>query len=185
MLTRVVPLKRARHRHRRRPGHAGGVQQPLHVDRRADGRDAAEHRLFGQHQGTAGFLLRRVRCRTAPGRQRAAHAGASGLDGPSRCETVIALNKGTSSRATSSCLNAPYNGGTHLPDITVITPVFDNAATRSCSTSPPAATTPMSAARRRARCPACNQYRRGRRADRQLQARRSGPLPREAELASC
>ena len=24
-------------------------------------------------------------------------------------------------------LNAPYNGGTHLPDITVITPVFDNA----------------------------------------------------------
>ena len=25
-------------------------------------------------------------------------------------------------------LNAPYNGGTHLPDITVVTPVFDNAA---------------------------------------------------------
>ncbi len=25
-------------------------------------------------------------------------------------------------------LNAPYNGGTHLPDITVITPVFDNAS---------------------------------------------------------
>ena len=24
-------------------------------------------------------------------------------------------------------LNAPYNGGTHLPDITVVTPVFDNA----------------------------------------------------------
>ena len=24
-------------------------------------------------------------------------------------------------------LNAPYNGGTHLPDITVITPVFDTA----------------------------------------------------------
>lgn len=24
------------------------------------------------------------------------------------------------------CLNAPYNGGTHLPDITVCTPVFDN-----------------------------------------------------------
>jgi 5-oxoprolinase (ATP-hydrolysing) len=22
-------------------------------------------------------------------------------------------------------LNAPYNGGTHLPDITVVTPVFD------------------------------------------------------------
>jgi 5-oxoprolinase (ATP-hydrolysing) len=25
------------------------------------------------------------------------------------------------------CLNAPYNGGTHLPDITVCTPVFDEA----------------------------------------------------------
>ncbi|KAA0968235.1 5-oxoprolinase [Aureimonas fodinaquatilis] len=25
------------------------------------------------------------------------------------------------------CLNAPYNGGTHLPDITVVTPVFDKA----------------------------------------------------------
>jgi len=27
-------------------------------------------------------------------------------------------------------LNAPYNGGTHLPDITVVTPVFDDAGTR-------------------------------------------------------
>ena len=26
-------------------------------------------------------------------------------------------------------LNAPYNGGTHLPDVTVITPVFDDAGT--------------------------------------------------------
>ncbi len=28
-------------------------------------------------------------------------------------------------------INAPYNGGTHLPDITVCTPVFDDG-TRSC-----------------------------------------------------
>jgi 5-oxoprolinase (ATP-hydrolysing) len=27
-------------------------------------------------------------------------------------------------------INAPYNGGTHLPDITVVTPVFDDAANR-------------------------------------------------------
>ncbi|MEM9145483.1 MAG: hydantoinase B/oxoprolinase family protein [Pseudomonadota bacterium] len=27
-------------------------------------------------------------------------------------------------------LNAPYNGGTHLPDITVVTPVWDDAGTR-------------------------------------------------------
>ncbi len=49
-------------------------------------------------------------------------------------------------------LNAPYNGGTHLPDITVVTPVFDEAGTTSlCSGSRAGATTPTSAARRRAR----------------------------------
>ena len=51
----------ARHRHPCRPDHAGSVQQPFHVDRRADGRVAAEHRLFGQHQGAARFLLRLLR----------------------------------------------------------------------------------------------------------------------------
>ena len=51
----------ARDRHTRRPGDARSVQQPVHVDRRADGRRAAEHRLFGQHQGAARFLLRDVR----------------------------------------------------------------------------------------------------------------------------
>ena len=65
-----------------RSGDARDLQQPLHVDRRADGRDAAEHRLFGQHQGAARLLLRGVRPARRPRRQRAAHAGASGLDGP-------------------------------------------------------------------------------------------------------
>ena len=37
----------------------------LHVDRRADGRAAREHRPLGQHQGAAGFLLRPVRRRRA------------------------------------------------------------------------------------------------------------------------
>ena len=49
-------------------------------------------------------------------------------------------------------LNTPYNGGTHLPDLTVVTPVFD-ARGRTCATSSRAArTTPISAASRRARC---------------------------------
>ena len=43
---------------------------------------AAEHRLLGQHQGAARLLLRGVRARRHAGRQRAAHAGASRLDGP-------------------------------------------------------------------------------------------------------
>ena len=71
-----------RGRHQGRPDHARGVQQPVHVDRRADGRVAAEHRLLGEHQGAARLLLRDLRGRRDAGRQRAAHAGASRLDGP-------------------------------------------------------------------------------------------------------
>ena len=83
VLRRVQKLARdARHRHPCRSGDARSVQQSVHVDRRADGRGAAEHRLFGEHQGAARFLLRGVRRQRLAGRQRAAHAGASRLDGP-------------------------------------------------------------------------------------------------------
>jgi 5-oxoprolinase (ATP-hydrolysing) len=78
-----TPAPRTGDRHAKgRPGAAGGVQQPLHEHRRTDGRGAAEHRAIGQHQGTAGFLLRGVRRGWRAGGQCAAHAGASGLDGP-------------------------------------------------------------------------------------------------------
>jgi 5-oxoprolinase (ATP-hydrolysing) len=39
-------------------------------------------------------------------------------------ETVISANAGKMHPGDVYMLNAPYNGGTHLPDITVITPVF-------------------------------------------------------------
>ncbi len=39
-------------------------------------------------------------------------------------ETIIAQNRGTMQPGDVYALNAPYNGGTHLPDITVVTPVF-------------------------------------------------------------
>ena len=42
-------------------------------------------------------------------------------------ETIIRLNAGRVRVGDVFVLNAPYNGGTHLPDITVCTPVFDNA----------------------------------------------------------
>jgi 5-oxoprolinase (ATP-hydrolysing) len=42
-------------------------------------------------------------------------------------ETVIRLNRGDIHPGDVFALNAPYNGGTHLPDITVVTPVFDDA----------------------------------------------------------
>ncbi|HWX46690.1 MAG TPA: hydantoinase B/oxoprolinase family protein [Roseomonas sp.] len=51
------------------------------------------------------------------------HLGAMGQS----VRTVIA-SRGTSLRPGDVvALNNPYNGGTHLPDITVITPVFDEA----------------------------------------------------------
>jgi hypothetical protein len=82
-------------------------------------------------------------------------------------------------------LNARINGGTHLPDVTVVTPVFR----RGGNTADPvlrrqrAATTPISAASRPARCRRSPRTRRGRgRADRQLPARRAQGRLREAEM---
>ncbi|HXY89543.1 MAG TPA: hydantoinase B/oxoprolinase family protein, partial [Xanthobacteraceae bacterium] len=42
-------------------------------------------------------------------------------------ETVLRENRGRLRPGDVYALNAPYNGGTHLPDITVCTPVFDDA----------------------------------------------------------
>ncbi|MFH1796714.1 MAG: hydantoinase B/oxoprolinase family protein [Pseudomonadota bacterium] len=41
-------------------------------------------------------------------------------------ETIIRLNAGDIHPGDVFALNAPYNGGTHLPDITVVTPVFSD-----------------------------------------------------------
>ena len=43
-------------------------------------------------------------------------------------ETIIRENKGRIAAGDVYVINAPYNGGTHLPDITVCTPVFDDEA---------------------------------------------------------
>jgi len=42
-------------------------------------------------------------------------------------ESIIEQNEGRMRPGDVFALNAPYNGGTHLPDITVVTPVFDEA----------------------------------------------------------
>ncbi len=44
-------------------------------------------------------------------------------------ETVIRENRGAIAPGDVYAINAPYNGGTHLPDITVCTPVFDAQTT--------------------------------------------------------
>jgi 5-oxoprolinase (ATP-hydrolysing) len=45
-------------------------------------------------------------------------------------KTVMRENAGRMRPGDVYMLNAPYNGGTHLPDITVITPVFDETGAR-------------------------------------------------------
>ncbi|MEM6384035.1 MAG: hydantoinase B/oxoprolinase family protein [Pseudomonadota bacterium] len=44
-------------------------------------------------------------------------------------EAIIRQNEGSVRPGDVYALNAPYNGGTHLPDITAVTPVFDEAET--------------------------------------------------------
>ncbi|TMI05095.1 MAG: 5-oxoprolinase, partial [Betaproteobacteria bacterium] len=43
-------------------------------------------------------------------------------------QTIIARRRGTMQPGDVFVLNAPYNGGTHLPDVTVIAPVFLHSA---------------------------------------------------------
>jgi 5-oxoprolinase (ATP-hydrolysing) len=55
-------------------------------------------------------------------------------------ETIIRLNRGKLRPGDVYMLNAPYNGGTHLPDITVVTPVFaPSPSARAASAASPAA----------------------------------------------
>ncbi len=45
-------------------------------------------------------------------------------------ETIVRERAGSMKPGDVYMLNAPYNGGTHLPDITVVTPVFDDEGAR-------------------------------------------------------
>ncbi len=68
-------------------------------------------------------------------------------------KTVMRENAGAMKPGDAYAINDPYHGGTHLPDVTVITPVFDRSGRpRSCSMSARAATTRTSEARRPDRC---------------------------------
>ncbi|HZI82959.1 MAG TPA: hydantoinase B/oxoprolinase family protein, partial [Casimicrobiaceae bacterium] len=48
-------------------------------------------------------------------------------------KTIIDRRAGTMRRGDVFVLNAPYNGGTHLPDVTVIAPVFLDASSADAS----------------------------------------------------
>ena len=86
-------------------------------------------------------------------------------------------------------LNTPYNGGTHLPDMTVVTPVFGRARARRraaplCRREPRA---PRRHRRHHAGLDAARQPhdRRRRRAARRRAHRRARRVPRSASCGSC
>ena len=80
--------------------------------------------------------------------------------------------------------NDPYRGGSHLPDVTVVTPVHD-ARPANCSSSPPAGhTTRKSAESRRIDAAVLEEPRRRRRADSQFQTDRSSTAGRVAHRRS-
>ena len=60
---------------------ARGVQQPLHVHRRADGRHAGRHGGLGEHQGAARLQLRRLRRLRRARRERPSPPRPPGVDG--------------------------------------------------------------------------------------------------------
>jgi 5-oxoprolinase (ATP-hydrolysing) len=60
------------------------------------------------------------------------HLGAMGES----VRVVATENAGKMRRGDAYVLNNPYHGGTHLPDVTVITPVFDEAGTRPSEVLP-------------------------------------------------
>ena len=95
-------------------------------------------------------------------------------------ETIIRDNAGRIAPGDVYAINAPYNGGTHLPDITVCTPVFDDKKKNDPVLGRLAR--PSRRCRRHlARLDVAERHhhRAGRRLHRQLQAGRPRPLPRE------
>ncbi|HEY0438682.1 MAG TPA: hydantoinase B/oxoprolinase family protein, partial [Xanthobacteraceae bacterium] len=57
-------------------------------------------------------------------------------------ETIIRENKGKIAPGDVYAINAPYNGGTHLPDITVCTPVFADAPVSDAASTAARASVP-------------------------------------------
>ncbi len=122
--------------------------------RRADGRDAAEHRLLGEHQGAARFLLRGSSTPSgtlvANAPHMPVHLGSMDACGRDRDPTA---NAGDPARRRLSRSTRPITAARICPT---------SPSARRCSTrptagirfsgSPAAAITPMSAASRPARC---------------------------------
>ena len=97
----------------------------VHVDCRTDGPYAAAHLDLDQHQGTARFLLRDFRFNWWPGGQ-CPHLPVR-LGAMSEAVRQQVRIQGDNLRPDDVLVtNHPQAGGSHLPDITVITPCWQD-----------------------------------------------------------
>ena len=104
-----------------RPGRAPGPDRRAARDLRGDGRGADPLGPLGQHQGAPRRLDRAVRPPSGEMVMQAEHIPVHLGAMPA---AVAAVLDEEHAPGRSWILNDPYRGGTHLPDITVITPVF-------------------------------------------------------------
>ncbi len=117
---------------RRQPrgGVAGAVRQPFHRHRAAEMGELLERTaVVDQHQGAARLLLRGAGRRRAAGGQRAPHPRPPRL--PSAVRPGGRRRRCRLRPGDVAVTNHPAYGGSHLPDVTVVTPVF--AAEPACS----------------------------------------------------
>ena len=127
VLERVRPACRtAGDRHRCRSDHARGVQQPVHVDRRADGvrlQNTAYSVNIKERLDFSCALFDPTGNLIANAPHMPVHLGSMSES----IKTVMRENAGAMKPGDAYAINDPYHGGTHLPDVTVITPVFDRS----------------------------------------------------------
>jgi 5-oxoprolinase (ATP-hydrolysing) len=157
ILTRTVPREVRSAIGTKSTRHAGGDGQPLHGDRRGDG---------GRAQNTASSVNIKERLDFSCAIFDAAGALIAnaphipvhlGSMGDSIRTIIEARGERRDGRGMKPgdvyALNAPYRGGTHLPDVTVIMPVFaDDGMCSPPGTSRRAGTMPILAGSRRDRC---------------------------------
>ena len=106
------------------PGPAAprGLPPPVRRRRGGDGRRAAALGLLAQHQGAPRLLLRALRPPRAHARARPRTSRSTWAR--CRCASRPASRSVELGPRDAAVLNDPYRGGTHLPDVTLVTPVY-------------------------------------------------------------
>ena len=135
----------------RRRGPAG-ADVPARRHRRRDGRGAATVGVEPQHQGAGRLLGGRVRRRRATCSPRPSTSRCTSGSMPASVRAAIDAYGGWLEPGDHVVVNDPFAGGTHLNDITVVTPVFDDERGSSGGWRT-GRTTPTSAAPHPARSP--------------------------------